>query len=123
MKLCRQEYASLGAVTEVRHSNEIGRAFNGGNDLKWLVNWGTAWGFLPSEQSFVFVDNHDNQRGYGSGGNNILTHKSSGLYVMASAFMLAHSYGIPRVMSSFHFNSSDQGCNSFDFEWRRNITN
>ena len=28
---------------------------------------------------------------------------------MAVAFMLAHPYGIPRVMSSFYFNNFDQG--------------
>lgn len=105
----------MGAVTEFRHSNEIGKAFNGGNDLKWLQNWGPAWEFLPSEQAFIFVDNHDNQRGHGAGGKNILTHKAPQRYVMATAFMLAHSYGIPRVMSSFYFDSSDQGCNLIDF--------
>ena len=28
---------------------------------------------------------------------------------VASAFMLAHPYGFPRVMSSFSFQNSDQG--------------
>lgn len=110
MEFPRHEYSSLGAVTEFRHSKEIGKAFRGGNDLKWLMSWGVAWDFLPSEQAFVFVDNHDNQRGHGAGGNDILTHKEPKPYVMATAFMLAHSYGIPRVMSSFHFDSTDQGC-------------
>lgn len=99
----------MGPVTEFRHSSEIGRAFRGGNDLKWLVSWGPAWGFLPSEEALIFVDNHDNQRGHGPGGNDILTHKSPKQYVMASAFMLAHSYGIPRIMSSYYFDSTDQG--------------
>lgn len=30
------EYTKLGAVTEFKFSNEIGRAFNGENSLKWL---------------------------------------------------------------------------------------
>lgn len=83
--------------------------------MKWLQSWGTAWGFLPSEQALVFVDNHDNQRGHGSGSSNILTHKSpKPYYVMATAFLLAHSFGIPRVMSSFHFEATDQGSNSIN---------
>lgn len=95
----------MGAVTEFMHSIYIGKAFSGGIDLKALINWGPAWGLLPSEQAFIFVDNHDNQRG----GGDILTYKSAQRYAMATAFMLAHPYGIPRVMSSFKFDSSEQG--------------
>lgn len=95
----------MGAVTEFMHSQFIGRAFNGGIDLKALINWGSAWGMLPSDEAFVFVDNHDNQRG----GGDILTYKSTKRYTMATAFVLAHTYGIPRIMSSFQFDSSEQG--------------
>uniref|UniRef100_A0A023EVZ4 Alpha-amylase n=1 Tax=Aedes albopictus TaxID=7160 RepID=A0A023EVZ4_AEDAL len=107
--ISRYEYTDLGSVTEFRYSVEIGRAFRGGNQLKWLSSWGTAWGFMPSSLALVFVDNHDNQRGHGPGGSDILTYKDSKSYKMANAFMLAHPYGIPRVMSSFAFDSSDQG--------------
>lgn len=96
----------MGAVTEFMHSMFIGQAFKGSIDLKALINWGPAWNMLPSDQAFVFVDNHDNQRG---GGSDTLTYKSAQRYTMATAFMLAHTYGIPRVMSSFAFNSSEQG--------------
>lgn len=61
---------------------------------------------LPTEDALVFVDNHDNQR---SGNNDILTYKSRERYFRAVAFMLAHPYGWPRVMSSFEFTSFDQG--------------
>ena len=30
-------------------------------------------------------------------------------YLLATAFMLAHPYGYPQVMSSFHFTEYDQG--------------
>lgn len=96
----------MGAVTEFKFSQEIGRAFNGGNQLKWLRNWGPAWSLLPSQDAFVFVDNHDNQR---SDHSDILTYKSRQRYTMAVAFMLSHPYGIPRVMSSFQFRTFDQG--------------
>lgn len=88
---------------------EIGRHFRGDAPLKELINWGSSFGFLPSEDSLVFVDNHDNQRGHGAGGNEILTYKDAKLYKMAIAFMLAHPFGIPRIMSSFAFSTSDQG--------------
>ena len=38
-----------------------------------------------------------------------LTYKSGRLYQLASAFMLAHPYGYPQIMSSFHFSEYDQG--------------
>lgn len=96
----------MGAVTEFKYSKEIGRAFNGRNQLKWLRNWGPEWGLLPSQDAFVFVDNHDNQR---SDDPDILTYKSRQHYIMAVAFMLSHPYGTPRVMSSFEFNAFDKG--------------
>lgn len=96
----------MAAVTEFKFSEEIGNAFKGRNDLKWLRNWGPAWSLLPSNEAVVFVDNHDNQR---SSDKNILTHKSRQRYITAVAFMLAHPYGHPQVMSSFEFSTFDQG--------------
>lgn len=74
--------------------------------MHWLKNWGRDWGLLDSRYALVFVDNHDNQR---SGNGDILTYKQRKNYIMATAFMLAHPYGTPRVMSSFQFSSFDQG--------------
>lgn len=102
------EYTHIGAVTEFKVGMELSRAFQGNNPLKWLVNWGPAWKLLPSKDALVFIDNHDNQRGHGGAGS-ILSYKSSKLYKAAIAFMLAHSYGEPKIMSSFHFDNSDQG--------------
>lgn len=96
----------MGAVTEFKFSFEISNAFKGNNQLKWLISWGPQWSMLPSSDALVFVDNHDNQRG--SSGT-ILTYKQPKKYKMAVAFMLAHPYGVPRIMSSFDFQSSDQG--------------
>lgn len=104
----KYEYTDLGTVTEFSFSSSIGKTFQKKDQLRWLVNWGTSWGFMPSDRSLVFVDNHDNQRGHGSGGD-ILTHKQSKQYKMATAFKLAHTFGIPRIMSSFRFSNTDQG--------------
>ncbi|XP_053683306.1 alpha-amylase 1-like [Sabethes cyaneus] len=105
----REEYTHLGTITEFRFSAEIGRVFRGYDQLRWLSSWGEGWGFLPSHLALVFIDNHDNQRGHGAGGDNVLTYKTPRNYKMATAFMLAHPYGIPRMMSSFAFEESDQG--------------
>lgn len=107
--ISKSEYTGLGSVTEFRHSDSIGKVFRGKDQLRYLTNWGTAWGFAASDRSLVFVDNHDNQRGHGAGGADVLTYKVPKQYKMASAFMLAHPFGTPRVMSSFSFSDTDQG--------------
>ncbi|KAF2880634.1 hypothetical protein ILUMI_25528 [Ignelater luminosus] len=107
--ISRHEYTGIGTVTEFKHSAEIGRVFRGNDKLTYLSSWGTGWGFLDSHNALIFVDNHDNQRGHGAGGSNVLTYKNSKQYKMATAFMLAHPYGITRIMSSFAFDHSDAG--------------
>merc|ERR1719382_2303604 len=69
-----------------------------------LNNFGEKWGFLASDKSVVFLDNHDTQRGEAK-----LTYKNGKLYELANIFMLAHPYGYPKVMSSYYFDSHDQG--------------
>jgi alpha-amylase len=97
------DYTHLGAVTEFKFSKEIGNAFIGNNDLKWLRSFGECWGFLPSNRAVTFVDNHDNQRD----GDPFLNYKRSRLYKMATAFHAAWPYGIKQYMSSFAFNNRD----------------
>lgn len=101
------EYYHIGSVTEFRYGANLGRVFRDGK-LSWLQMFGEVWGMSPSDSSVVFIDNHDNQRGHGGGGS-ILTHRESHLYSLANIFMLAWPYGLPKVMSSFFFNDSDQG--------------
>jgi len=103
------EYVGMGRITEFKFSSAIGRVFRGNDQLTYLENWGTGWGFVDDGNAFVFVDNHDNQRGHGAGGDSILTYKQSKQYKMAIAFMLAHPYGSTRVMSSFNFDDTDAG--------------
>nr|AAP92665.1 alpha-amylase 1 [Diatraea saccharalis] len=104
----RDEYTPLAAVTEFKFGMELSRAFLGGNQLRWLANWGPQWNLLASADSLVFIDNHDNQRGHGAGGN-ILTYKQARPYKAAIAFMLAHPYGEPQLMSSFGFQNTEAG--------------
>ncbi|KAL7011009.1 hypothetical protein ACKWTF_014046 [Chironomus riparius] len=107
--ITKDEYLHLGSVTEFRYSAEIGRVFRGYDLLKYLRNFGEGWGFMASASALTFVDNHDNQRGHGAGGDNVLTYKVPKQYKMATAFHLAWPYGIPRIMSSFEFSDGDQG--------------
>ncbi|KPI99289.1 Alpha-amylase 4N [Papilio xuthus] len=97
-----EEYTTLGDVTEFRASR---------NALKWLVSWGEQWGLSPSDTALTFIDNHDTQRS-----GNVLTYRESRPYKAAVAFMLAHPYGVPRIMSSYAFHSTDQGPPSDDKE-------
>lgn len=66
--------------------------------------WGEGWSFMSDGNAVVFVDNHDNQRGHGAGGSSIITFWDSRLYKMAVGYMLAHPYGVIRVMSSYSWN-------------------
>jgi alpha-amylase len=71
----------------------------------YLKNFGTGWNFISDNEALAFVDNHDNQRGHGGGGD-ILTFFEPKLYKIANAFMLAWPYGFVQIMSSYNFNIS-----------------
>ncbi|CAO1441803.1 unnamed protein product [Diamesa hyperborea] len=107
--ISKTEYSGLGVVTEFLFSNEIGMAFSSKKPLAGLLHWGPAKGFLPPNDAIVFVDNQDNQRGKGSATPWTLTFKDPKEYKMANAFMLAHPYGISRLMSSYEFQTFVQG--------------
>ena len=105
------EYFGNGLVTEFKYSVEIGNTFRNGQ-LSWLSNFGEAWGFMPSSLAVVFIDNHDNQRGHGGGGN-VITYEDGRLYDLANVFMLAYPYGYPKVMSSYDYKGdTDAGAPS-----------
>lgn len=105
-----EEYYQNGIVTEFQYSGAVSDVFFNGS-LADLHGDGSIWAqrtFLPTDKAFVFVDNHDNQRGHGAGGH-IVTHKDGDLYNLAQAFALAYPYGQVRVMSSYQFEDDAQG--------------
>lgn len=102
------QYYGNGDVTEFKYSANIGNQFKNGQ-LKNLSNFGEGWGFMPNAYAVVFTDNHDNQRGHGAGGTNILTYKDGSLYTLANVFMLGWPYGYAQVMSSYAFTNTDAG--------------
>ena len=56
---------------------------------------------MDSQNAIAFIDNHDNQRGHGAGGSQIVTFREDVLYNMVNAFELAWPYGYVRLMSSY----------------------
>jgi len=97
-------YFGIGQVTEFNFANSLGSNVKQDGKMKYLANFGEAWGLMQSEHAVTFMDNHDSQRGSAP-----LTYKDGDLYTLASVFMLAHPYGYPKVMSSYAFNDHDQG--------------
>ena len=63
---------------------------------------------LNGLSALAFVDNHDNQRNHGGGGD-VLTYKDDYYYKLATAFNLGHHYAFKRVMSSYDFTDTDAG--------------
>lgn len=104
-----EHYKDFGAVTEFSYGAELGRVFKGKDELQHLKNFGEGWGLFESKKAFVFIDNHDNQRGHGAKSEDILTHKEPKRYKMATGFALAHPYGTVQIMSSYYFENNDQG--------------
>eukprot|EP00939_MAST-03C_sp_MAST-3C-sp1_P002096 g2096.t1 len=105
-------YYLNGRVTEFRFAqNAVGPCFLANDRLqdleKFVGGSNDPFGVtVPSESALVFTDNHDTQRGGAP-----ITYQKSGeaLYALANIFMLAHPFGLPRVMSSYSFSSHDQG--------------
>ncbi|XP_072163688.1 alpha-amylase A-like [Diadema setosum] len=102
------EYFDIGSVTEFKYGDEVFGIGTASKAAVWYSGFGEQWGLMPDKKALVFIDNHDNQRNHGGGGN-VLTHKTPYEYKKAVAFMLAWDYGVTRVMSSYAFLDSDQG--------------
>jgi alpha-amylase len=101
------DYLRDGYVTEFKYAAMILYAFEKGN-LDVLTLFWTQPGWLPGDQAIVFVDNHDIQRGHAFG-DEVVNYKDGRRYDLAVAFMLAHPYGYPLVMSSYAFEDDQQG--------------
>ncbi len=107
-----EEYFQFGKVSEFRYGQKLAEKFRGewGGKLADLQTFGQAWSMYPSQNAQVMLDNHDNQRGHGAGGQP-LTHRegSENRYALANVFMLAWPYGHPQIMSSYRFQHGDAG--------------
>ncbi|MFJ6019230.1 carbohydrate-binding module family 20 domain-containing protein [Nocardiopsis alba] len=92
-------YTPYGQVTNFDHQRNLASSFADGNiaDLTSMPDFGG----LTGDESVVFVDNHDTQRYEPT-----LTYLDGDRYHLATAFMLAHPYGTPVVMSSYDFRGN-----------------
>lgn len=97
-------YTDICDVTEFNYALDVAPNIVDGGKMQYLSDVGESWGLLPSASAVIFADNHDTQRG-----NAPLTYKDGADYDMFNAFMLAHSFGFPKIMSSFYFTDSDAG--------------
>ncbi|MEW1636366.1 carbohydrate-binding module family 20 domain-containing protein [Streptomyces sp. NPDC093801] len=97
------EYLGNGDVQEFRYARDLKRVFQG-EKLAYLKNFGEGWGYMPSGQSGVFVDNHDTERV-----GDTLTYKDGANYTLAGVFMLAWPYGSPDVHSGYEWTDKDAG--------------
>jgi alpha-amylase len=109
------QYTGNGDVTEFKYGIKVAAKFRDpAQKISQLKTFpgppGSAdWGILQSSDAVVFTDNHDNQRGHGSGywqadgkiGRIVTYHYDGSLYNLANVFMLAWPYGYPKVMSSY----------------------
>ncbi|KAK3852672.1 hypothetical protein Pcinc_040753 [Petrolisthes cinctipes] len=96
-----QEYYGMGRVTEFRYSQKIAWGIQDIGQLGGVYDPG--WGMADPDKAFIFVDNHDNQRGHGGAGDT-LTYKYPKDYRLGVAFTLAQPYGFTRHMSSYYFD-------------------
>ncbi|MFJ2933447.1 carbohydrate-binding module family 20 domain-containing protein [Streptomyces sp. NPDC087219] len=97
------EYLGNGDVQEFRYARDLKRVLQN-EKLAYLKNFGEAWGYMPSGQSGVFVDNHDTERG-----GDTLSYKDGANYTLASVFALAWPYGAPDVHSGYEWTDKDAG--------------
>lgn len=54
-------------MTEFRYCFKIANGIRNYGELSNMIDYG--WGMARSDRAFIFVDNHDNQRGHGGAGN------------------------------------------------------
>ncbi|XP_030845803.1 alpha-amylase B-like [Strongylocentrotus purpuratus] len=104
------EYFQTGDVTEFKFCDQMALLGRASVPADQFQNFGfdPRWGMMPTENAIVFVENHDNQRNHGGGGD-ILTFKEPREYKIGLAFGLAWNYGTARIFSGYVFEDSDQG--------------
>ncbi|KAI1287102.1 Pancreatic alpha-amylase [Halotydeus destructor] len=101
-------YTHVGRVIEFRYTRVMENIIRKvpGKSLKELRDFGHSWGFLHDDDAICVIDNHDIQRGDNGDFNSRLTYRMDRWLKMATAYMLAWPYGIPKIMSSYYWPES-----------------
>lgn len=102
------DYLAIGRYTNFNFGSAVSAAAKGQSRWPDLLKLGPGFGYGNYDDNDVlnFIDNHDNQRDTNP---YVVIYKDGQAYKLAVSFMLAWTYGLPRVMSSFYFDHSDQG--------------
>lgn len=100
MGIMPHDYTGSGRVLNFNYLSELKGVLKKWNNqrLAYLKNFGHAWGLLLNDDSVTIIDNHDVQRD-----EQTLSFKDSRLHKMATSFMLAWPYGLPKIMSSYRW--------------------
>ncbi|MDQ2624873.1 MAG: alpha-amylase family glycosyl hydrolase, partial [Actinomycetota bacterium] len=101
-----EEYTDAGDVLEFAWGRDVAGIVKGGA-LRLALELGSEEGsttYLPSEAAWIFVDNHDTERG-----RQTLSYADAQDYALATALMLASGYGRPVVYSGYAFSDRDAG--------------
>ena len=101
-------FTALASLIEFKYgsylSDVVLKRYN--HHLNDLRTFGTQWGMVDSGNALVFLCNHDTER---TTPNGPLTFNDKRNYLIGSSFMLAWPYGNAQVLSSYYYNSYDQG--------------
>jgi len=101
-----EDYTDAGDVLEFAWGRDVAGIVKGGA-LRLALELGSPEGsttYLPSDAAWIFVDNHDTERG-----RQTLSYRDGQDYALANALMLAADYARPVVYSGYAFSDRDAG--------------
>jgi len=96
---CRSDISDYGNGWQVQNCNLVA-----------LADLDTGAEEVQAKVAACFNDLVDpGVAGFRIGAGSVVTHKDGRLYDLANVFVLARPYGYPRIMSSYSFETGDQG--------------
>ncbi len=98
-----EQYLGVGDVFEFAWGRDVAGMIRGGS-LRLASELGSGSSYLPSAQAWIFVENHDTERG-----TSTLGYRDGADAVLADVLMLATDYGRPVVYSGYAFSDRDAG--------------
>lgn len=101
------EYSGIGRVTNFIYGIKLAQVFRNQNQAKYLRNWGEQWGMPSTSDSVVFIDNHDNQRGHGGGGESIRPIKTPVMVLTISISTINHGENLLEFDHYLRHDSDD----------------
>ncbi|XP_054287833.1 alpha-amylase-like [Macrosteles quadrilineatus] len=104
-----EEYTPLGLVLDFTFGLQLGKFFQGKQNLKDLQNFGSEGIILPKQQRVVFVENHITERLPLLSVDLFLSYNKPKAYKMAVIFMLAHGDDTCKIFSGYRFKDVRQG--------------